>query len=85
VRCSGGIIIQKYKANSYRKGNIMKKIEGFRPQTLTTKWYKSAKLPWAIILIVTIFMLGVSSGWMLRSDVNAKIDSAVAAKFERLK
>lgn len=63
----------------------MTTIEGLRPQTLKEKWYKSAKLPWAIISIVTIFMLGGVVGWVLRSDVNARIDSAVAAKFERLK
>lgn len=63
----------------------MSKIEGLRPQTLTTKWYRSAKLPWAIILVVLIFSLGILSGWAMRSNVNAYISSEVASRFEQAK
>ncbi len=57
-----------------------------RPQDINDKkWYKSAKLPWGFIAVVTILGIGILVGWTLRSDANAYINSEVAKKFEASK
>lgn len=57
-----------------------------RPQDINKKpWYKSAVLPWALIAVAVLYMGGIATGWMLRTDVNAKIDAEVVSKFEQLK
>lgn len=54
-----------------------------RPQDINVKkWYKSPKLPWGLILAAVLFIGGAGTGWMLRSDMNAKVDAEVVRQFE---
>ena len=50
--------------------------------TQKSKWYKSALLPWVIILVVTVAAAGFIAGWhtnqSLEQSINAKTSAAVA-------
>lgn len=58
------------------------KTNEIRKQDVTKKWYQSAKLPWGIILTLLLIFSGFVGGWMVRGDMNQRIDNEVAKRFE---
>lgn len=61
----------------------MKTNEEIRKQDINDKkWYQSAKLPWGIILTVLLIFSGFVGGWVVRGDMNQRIDNEVVKRFE---
>lgn len=58
-----------------------------RQQDINAKkpWYKSPAFPWGIIITVALVFAGIVTGWTLRGDMNQRIDSEVAKRFESSK
>jgi hypothetical protein len=58
-----------------------------RPQELSKAKTVQVKLliPYAIITIMLVSTAGLITGWTLRSEMNAKVDAEVAARFDNVK
>ncbi len=48
-------------------------------------WYKSAVLPWAIIVIVSVGFAGIVVGWTLRSEDMSRVKSEASVMVKELK
>lgn len=53
-----------------------------RPQEISNKaaWYKSALLPWVIIVVLMAFVGGAVMGWTARSNQVADVKAEVASQ-----
>lgn len=56
--------------------------ESTRPQEVKTVWWKTAKLPWALIIIVVVLSIGFVAGWVARSNDAGRVvnEARVMAK-----
>jgi hypothetical protein len=64
----------------------MSEVEGTRPQDINkVAWYKKPTLPWGILFAIALVFTGIAGGWVMRGDLNARIDNEVAQKFEQVK
>jgi hypothetical protein len=61
------------------------KMKNKQPKTFTTKQVSLALLPWAIIVLSTVFFLGNVNGWQMRGNQQDQITAAADHMLTSLK